>query len=275
MYYLMSENYFIQLLNAIKDCFIEEIKIGDIGTGIREAIITKEIFRFSIGGTSISISETIVSTWIVMAVIAVLAFWLGRNFKDIPTKKQTIAEGLSGLLLNLCKGQGMSTEQAQVVAPFAGSLAIFIALSNTLSVFKLPPPAKDFVFPIALALFTVGYVIFTGIRFVGIKGFWGSLIYPKPALIPFKILDYIIKPISLSLRLFGNIFGAFILMEFIYIIFPMILPGVVGLWFDLADGILQGAVFCYLTIIYIGEIVEGAEHTAEQKKQKMVAAANQ
>jgi len=270
----MSENYFTQLFQAIKDCFIEEIKIGDIGTGIREAITTKEIFRISISGVSVSFSETIVGTWIVMAVITVLAIWLGRNFQEVPTKKQTIAEGLTGLLLNLCKGQNMSPEQAVIVAPFVGSTAIFIALSNTISVFKLPPPAKDFVFPIALALFTVGYVIFTGIRFVGIKGFWGSLIYPKPALIPFKILDYIIKPISLSLRLFGNIFGAFILMEFVYIIFPAILPGVVGLWFDLADGVLQGAVFCYLSIIYIGEIIEGAEHTAEQKRNNKLAAEN-
>ena len=64
------------------------------------------------------------------------------------------------------------------------------------------------------------------IRFVGWKGFWHSLVYPKAMLLPFKILDYLIKPMSLSLRLFGNIFGAFILMEFIYLIIPAILPGV-------------------------------------------------
>ena len=122
--------------------------------------------------------------------------------------------------------------------------------------------------PVSLALFTVGYVIFTGIRFVGVKGLWGSLTFPMPALLPFKLLDYIIKPISLSLRLFGNIFGAFILMEFVYIIFPAILPGVIGLWFDLADGLLQGVVFAYLTVIYIGEIVEGAAHSEEQKHEK-------
>ena len=71
---------------------------------------------------------------------------------------------------------------------------------------------------------------------------------------------------SLALRLFGNVFGAYILMEFIYIIIPVLIPGVVGLWFDLADGILQGAIFTYLTIMYIGEIVEGA-HEAEHEHQ--------
>ncbi|MGI6334749.1 MAG: hypothetical protein ACOX1A_09290 [Saccharofermentanales bacterium] len=48
------------------------------------------------------------------------------------------------------------------------------------------------------------------------------------------------------------------MMEFISIVIPAILPGVIGLWFDLADGILQGVIFSYLTVIYIGEVLEGA-----------------
>jgi F-type H+-transporting ATPase subunit a len=272
MYYLMTESYFAQLISAIKERFSEEIKVGDIGEEMRSAISSKELFSFSIGGMTVSISETIVTTWIVMAVIMLLTLWLGRNFNEVPKRRQTVAEAITELLLNLCKGQNLSQKQAEIVTPFVGSLAIFIALSNTIAVFKLPPPAKDVVFPVTLALFTVGYVIFTGIRLVGLKGFWGSLTFPMPALLPFKLLDYIIKPISLSLRLFGNIFGAFILMEFVYIIVPAILPGVLGLWFDLADGLLQGVVFTYLTVIYIGEIVEGAAHSEEQKhaKQKQV-----
>ncbi len=272
MSYVMAEGYFIQLLHAVKEAFLEEIKMGDIGEEIRKAISSKEIFSFSIAGQTVSISETIVMTWGVMALITILCIWLGRKFQDVPTRKQVVAEGFVGLMIGLCKGQGMSQKQAEIVAPFAGTLGVFIALSNTISVFKFAPPAKDFVFPVALALFTVAYVIFTGIRFVGVKGLWGSLTFPMAALLPFKLLDYIIKPISLSLRLFGNIFGAFILMEFIYLVFPVLLPGVVGLWFDLADGLLQGAVFAYLTVIYVGEIIEGAEHSKEQKHEKKLLA---
>lgn len=265
MYYLLTESYFVQLLYAIKERFFEEIQIGDIGEEIKNAIQAKEIFAISIGGVSISFSEAIVATWVVMVVIALLGYWLGRGFQQVPHGKQTIAEGLANIFVKLCEDQNMTPKQVDSVAPYVGSMAVFIALTNSTSAFKMTPPAKDPIFPIALALFTVIYVIFTGIRFVGLKGFWVSLTYPKAALLPFKILDYIIKPISLSLRLFGNIFGAFILMEFIYIIVPAIVPGILGLWFDLADGILQGAVFCYLTIIYIGEIIEGAEQSAEHK----------
>lgn len=266
MIFYMAESYFIQLIQAIRQVFIDEVKIGDIGEEIRAAIASREIFAVHVGGISISISEAVVSTWAVMFFITVLAIWIGRDHSDIPKGKQTIAEGLVGIFVKLCEDQGMTQKQTEVVAPYVGSLAIFICLTNTTSTFKMAPPAKDPVFPITLALFTIGYVIFTGIRFVGLKGLWASLTYPQPALFPFKILDYIIKPISLSLRLFGNIFGAFILMEFIYIIFPAIIPGILGLWFDLADGILQGVVFCYLTIVYVGEILEGAKESAESRK---------
>lgn len=266
MFLLMEESYFLQLIHAIGEEFKKEIQVGDIGEEISKAISPKTLFSLDFGSFKIPFSDTIVATWVVMIVIALLGYWLGRNFKQIPKRKQVISEGLANIFCKLCEDQHMSSKQVEIVAPFVGSMAIFICLSNITSVFKMTPPAKDPIFPVALALFTVGYVIFTGIRFVGIKGFWASLKYPNAALVPFKILDYIIKPISLSLRLFGNVFGAFILMEFIYIIIPIIVPGVLGLWFDLADGLLQGVVFSYLTIIYIGEIIEGAEQSSGHKK---------
>ncbi len=266
MIYLMADNYFLQLIDAIKKEFIAEIQVGNIGEEIAKAIAPQDVFSIPLGTFSISIGQAVVATWIVMVFIAALGFWLGRDFHEIPRRKQVVAEGIVNIFVKLCEDQHMSTKQAEIVAPYVGSMAIFICLANTTSAFKMTPPAKDPIFPIALALFTIAYVIFTGIRFVGIKGFWSSLTYPNAALLPFKILDYIIKPISLSLRLFGNVFGAFILMEFIYIVFPIIVPGVLGLWFDLADGLLQGIVFSYLTIIYIGEIIEGSSESAGHRK---------
>ena len=142
MYYLMSENYFIQLLNAIKDCFIEEIKIGDIGTGIREAIITKEIFRFSIGGTSISISENDYQHLDRHGGDRCSGLLAGTEFQRYSDKKnRRLAEGLSGLLLNLCKGQGMSTEQA------AGRRPPLPVAWRSLSLCQIPFLFSNFLLP--------------------------------------------------------------------------------------------------------------------------------
>jgi F-type H+-transporting ATPase subunit a len=159
----------------------------------------------------------------------------------------------------------MSRKQAAEVTPMVGTIALFLVSCNLISVLNIRPPAKNIAFPIAIAIFAIVYVIFISIRFVGIKGFLASLVYPMKAMLPFRLLEYIIKPMSLALRLFGNIFGAFILMEFIRIIIPVVIPGALLLWFDFADGLLQAVVFTYLTINYIGEIIEGAE-AAQQKK---------
>jgi F-type H+-transporting ATPase subunit a len=268
MPYFFAQSYIARLIHAIGNQFLEEIAVADIGEKIRQSIAYHEVFRLHIGSYSFSFSDTTVATWIAMVLIIGFVVWIGRPRRQIPVGRQIISEGIVDLFISLCRHQGMSEKQAGIVAPFVGSMAVFICFTNLTSVFRIIPPARDPVFPITLALLTIIYVLITGIRLVGLKGFWGSLAYPKAALVPFRILDYLIKPISLSLRLFGNVFGAYILMEFIFIILPAILPGILGLWFDIADGILQAGVFSYLTLVYIGEIVEGAKHYEEKKMEK-------
>ena len=104
------------------------------------------------------------------------------------------------------------------------------------------------------------------------KGFWLSLTQPIIIMLPFKLLDYVVKPLSLALRLFGNVFAAFVFMEFLSVSIPLILPGIVGLWFDIIDGMIQAVVFSYLTMSYIGENVETVneyyEHPEDHQKKK-------
>jgi F-type H+-transporting ATPase subunit a len=277
---ISTMSVFTEYFAALKERFAEEIQVGNIGEEISLAIAPKKVFELQLFGSGFQITDAVLAAWVVIIVILVFAVYFGRKRERIPTtKRQQVAETLVDLLMSLCRNSNMSEEQAEKVAPFVGSIAIFIAFTNLSSMFKIAPPAKNPAFPIALALFTVLYVIVTSIQFVGFKGFWASLTYPKKALLPFKILDYFIKPISLSLRLFGNIFGSFILMEFIFIIVPAILPGIIGLWFDLADGILQGVIFAYLSATYVGEVIEGAhmaheaaELEAEEKAAKAARA---
>jgi F-type H+-transporting ATPase subunit a len=264
-------SYLSDFFKAFKEKFLEAVKIGNIGDEINNAIQPHALFNIQFGSMTLIITDAIVATWAAMAVITVLAVILGRKPQRLPvSRRQLLAENLVNLLLNLCRSSNMTYEQAEKVVPYIGSIALFISLSNMLSMFKIPPPAKNPAFPIALALINIIYVITMSIRLVGVKGFLHSLVYPKAMLLPFKLLDYLIKPISLSMRLFGNIFGAFILMEFIYLVFPAFLPGVLGIWFDLTDGILQGVIFTYLTAMYIGEVVENAHAgSASQETRKI------
>ncbi len=246
--------YFI----ALKDRLIEEFKIGDIGEEIGKAIMQVEYF-FRAGDLRILITDAVIATWLVLIPLLIFWIWMARKRERIPSGRQIVTESLVGILSDLCVNNGMSRKQAAEVTPMVGTIALFLVSCNLISVLNVRPPAKNIAFPIAMAIFAIVYVVFISIRFVGIKGFLASLVYPMKAMLPFRLLEYIIKPMSLALRLFGNIFGAFILMEFIRIIVPVVVPGVLLLWFDFADGILQAVVFTYLTINYIGEILEGAE----------------
>ena len=253
---------------AFVEKFVEEFKIGDIGADIREGILQWQHY-FYIGDVKILITDAVIVMWIA-TILAIILFKVMAGKNTIrPNTRQTLVWMLVDLVINTCMGFGMNRKEAEQVTPMIGTFGIVIAGCNVISTFKLSPPAKNIAFPVAMALFAIIYVVAISIKFVGVKGFFASLVSPMKFLLPFKVLDFIIKPISLSLRLFGNVFGAFIFMEFLYIIVPVVAPGVFGLWFDIADGLLQAIVFSYLIMSYIGEIVEvGHELEHEDKEPK-------
>jgi F-type H+-transporting ATPase subunit a len=270
---LSAGTWFAQFFSALKQKLIEAIQVGDIGEEIRQSILPWKGY-FSMGNYQVLLTDAVIVTWVSVIPFILFWVWIASRREKIPTGRQMVSESIVKLFMDLCRNNGLSEKQAEQVAPMIGSICFFLIACNLSSVFKIPPPAKNIAFPIAMAFFTITYVLVTAIRFVGIRGFWRSLISPTPVMLPFKILDYLIKPVSLSLRLFGNIFGAFILMEFLYIIVPIIVPGVFGLWFDIADGLLQAVIFMYLTASYIGEIVESAEATKDDKEKKITVAAS-
>ena len=245
----------------------------NIGEEISEAIMQVQMY-FKVGDYTILITDAVIVTWI--AVIIMLVFvgiMLGKPSKDHKlTKGQTILVSLTELIITTAMSFGMNRKQAEEVAPMIMTFGLVLIACNSISYFHLPPPAKNVAFPIGCAITAILYVIVMTIKFVGLKGFWLSLTQPIIIMLPFKLLDYVVKPLSLALRLFGNVFAAFVFMEFLSISIPLILPGVAGLWFDIIYGMIQAVVFSYLTMSYIGENVETVneyyEHPEEHEKKK-------
>lgn len=264
---LNGSSWMKEFWESFKDHFMDEFRIGDIGKDISTSILQWQD-SFAVGEVHLLVTDAVVVTWVAMILFISLWIWIAAKRERIPTGRQLVSESIIDLFMTLCKSNGMNSKQAEVVAPFIGTVCFFLIACNVISTFKIAPPAKNIAFPVSLALLAIVYVIVTAIRFVGLRGFWDSLLEPTPAMLPFKILDYLIKPVSLAFRLFGNIFGAFILMEFVYIVVPVIIPGILSIWFDIADGVLQAVVFTYLTTSYIGEIVESAEIAREKRIER-------
>lgn len=251
--------------------FVDRLKPGDIGEEINEAIMQVQMY-FKLGDYKLLITDAVIVTWIaVIAVVIVFRCMVGKPTLKL-NKRQTLLVSLVELIITTGMSFGMKRKEAETVAPMIMTFGLVITACNAISFLKVPPPAKNVAFPIGCAITAIIYVIVMTFKFVGAKGFWLTLTQPISIMLPFKLLDYVVKPLSLALRLFGNVFAAFVFMEFISICIPCILPGVLGLWFDIMDGIIQAIVFAYLTMSYIGENVETVheynEHPEDHQKKK-------
>jgi len=220
---------------------------------------------FTLPYLDIPITNVVIMSWITMAIIIVWAWLSTRKLRVIPSGLQNsaemVVEGITSFATNLIGTEGKK------YAPYLGTIALFLAISNTagalfmseLTEGVIGPSTRGMAIPVALAIMTILITIGAGIKKKGLGGFIKSLFQPIFILFPFKILEFFIKPLSLSMRLFGNIFGAYILMEMLIHALPMVLPSFACLYFDLFDGLLQVFVFVLLTSLYIAEEVEEEE----------------
>ncbi|MDR2468148.1 MAG: F0F1 ATP synthase subunit A, partial [Spirochaetaceae bacterium] len=103
---------------------------------------------------------------------------------------------------------------------------------------------------------------FSGIITRGPKGWAKTLVEPIPAMLPFNILEYVIKPVTLCLRLFGNVLGTYIIMTLVNLALQNALGMSSGisvipsLYFDFLDGLIQAVVFTFLTTLYVAEALK-------------------
>ena len=261
------EEFFRTLITDLFDKF----RIGgrNITDGISEALDFSARYRFKLFNLDIALTDASVALIISTIITLILAIIFSYRLKlEKIGRRQAVVELVYTKLDQLMKSMGLSSEMSADLIPWIASIFSIITFSSLVDLLKMRPAASNPSFPISLVIFTLFFIIFKGIQYVGVKGFLRSLCHPMPALIPFQILDYLIKPVSLAFRLFGNIFGSFILIEFVSLVIPMVFPTILGIWFDFGDGILQSLVFTLLTVKYISEIVEKNEEMLEIQAHK-------
>lgn len=229
---------------------------GSISEEIKEQIECNVVFTIPVpfvdGG--IPVYESTVVTWIIMAAVTLICALLTRDLKIVPNKKQMILETAVGWLKNFCTGN--MGEGGLRYMPYLGTVLIYIGISNIIGLFGLKPPTKDLSVTIALALMSIILIEGANIRHRKLTGFFKSLAHPTPIMLPMNILEIGIRPLSLCMRLFGNVFAAFIIMELLKFLCPALLPVPFSLYFDIFDGFLQAYIFVFLTSLFIGEAIE-------------------
>lgn len=229
--------------------------MGGIGEELQEMLNVETAFTLHLGGIDIPIAESTAVSWIVMLVILLLCLILGSNLKlHNISKRQAIAELIVTKLQSIVSGM-MEGEGTEYI-PYLITVLLFIGLSNIVGLIGMKPPTKDLNITVALAVMTIVLVQVASIRKKGVKGWLKSFSEPIAVVTPINILELVIKPLSLCMRLFGNVIGAFVIMELIKIVIPIIVPAALSLYFDIFDGLLQAYIFTFLSAMYIKEAIE-------------------
>ncbi len=233
----------------------EVVNTSDLANELNEQLTVKTVFTIPIG-KGLEISESVVVMWIIMVAVFIVAALLVRNLsvKD-PNKKQLFLEWTISWFHDLI--DGMLEGGAKIYTPYLMGVCFFIGIANIIGLFGLKPPTKDLSVTIILAAMSIVVVEYAGIHANGGRRWAKSFTEPVAIITPINILEVVIRPFSLCMRLFGNVLGCFVIMELIKIKLPEVIPLVASLYFDFFDGLIQAYLFVFLTALYLNESVNG------------------
>jgi F-type H+-transporting ATPase subunit a len=212
--------------------------------------------------------DTILGTVIAGAIVVGFGLWMAKRITArTPNGVQLVFETVTDTVQKQVQSTlGLTT--APFVVPLAISLFLFILIANWLAIIPtghhpewVPPPASDVNLTYALALLVIVWMHITGVRKRGFRGYYGHLTKPYWVLFPINLVEEIAKPITLALRLFGNIFSGVIMVSLIGLFPAFILwaPNVVWKLFDLFIGAIQAFIFALLTVLYFGSVAPSEE----------------
>ncbi len=229
----------------------------ELAEKLLEGLNCETVFTIPVFG-GIRVLESVVVTWIIMAVLVLLSVCLVRNLKvESPGRMQLALEAGVSFLYDFF--DGLVGKKGRKYIPYLCTVLIYISVANVIGLFGFKPPTKDLNVTGALALMSIVLVEYAGIREKKVAGWLKSFAKPVAVVTPINILELFIRPLSLCMRLFGNVLGSFVIMELIKLIVPVIVPLPFSFYFDIFDGLIQAYVFVFLTALFINEAVEDEE----------------
>ncbi|MCL1895816.1 MAG: F0F1 ATP synthase subunit A [Clostridiales bacterium] len=222
------------------------------------------IIRFSNG---VYITET--TCWAVIVAVAMIVFALiaTRNLKRNPKGLQAVCELIVEYVYKFV-GNTMGKHNL-VFAPYIGTLFFFLILCNALGLIGQRAATADMNFTFAMGILVFFLIQYNSIKSKGIKGYLTHFAEPFPFMIPIKIIEELVFPVSLSFRIFGNILAGVIIVE-LYMhlmhsisdslhlpipLFQAVTPLPVNAFFDIFEPFLQAFVFSMLTMSFIARAI--------------------
>ena len=214
---------------------------------------------FSLFGI-LDVTGEVVTMWIILALTAIISLIIKLNLKEKPGRFQNMIETGVEWLDNFFSDL-LGKKKSRQYFTFLASLFIFIIFANYSGLFPgvgltdyVKAPTASLSVTAGLGVVTFIFLQVAGLK-CGVKHYFKRFVSPMFFMLPLLVLDEFIKPASLALRLFGNVFGEEMVTEELYHIFPIGVP-VVMMALSILFCALQALVFTMLTSIYLDEVTE-------------------
>ena len=199
-------------------------------------------------------------TWVIMLLLVCLSALAARSLKMVPEGGQNFFElvitGIEDFMI------GVTGEEGRFMFPLIASLGFFILCSNYMGVIPgFASPTANLNTTAACALIVVLMTHVLGVKFHGIKyikHFMGPVWWLTPLILPIEIVSHLSRVLSLSIRLFGNIFGEELVLSILFFLAGLYLAPVPMMLLGLFTGFIQAFIFCLLSMMYFAGAIEHA-----------------
>jgi len=216
---------------------------------------------FSIG--PVTITGTVVTTWLITALIWLAAWLISRNLKIEPGPLQAAVEGIVMAIEDAVRE--VSPQHARQILPFIGSLWIYLVIANLIGLLPgLHSPTRDLSATAALAVLVFLSTHWFGIRIQGMGNYLRHYVMPSPVLLPFHIISEITRTIALAVRLFGNIMSLEMAALLILLVAGFLAP-VPILMLHIIEALVQAYIFGMLALIYVAGGIQSQQHRLKKE----------
>jgi F-type H+-transporting ATPase subunit a len=219
----------------------------------------------------ISLNATILFTWGVMALLVLVSWLVTRRLSS--GMRLSRWQNLLEVVVNAMRDQirDISQQEPGMYLPFVGTLFLFIAVSNLLSVVPgYTPPTASLSTTAALAICVFVAVPVYGILNRGLKGYLKHYIQPTIFMLPFNVMGELSRTLALAVRLFGNMMSGTKIVAILLAIAPLVFPIIMHA-LGLLTGLIQAYIFAVLAMVYIASATRAhheKEHRETEHEQK-------
>jgi F-type H+-transporting ATPase subunit a len=210
----------------------------------------------------VQLTTTVVTTWVVIAIISCFAWLATRRLQMSPGRLQTLTEAIVSIIEESIRD--IAPQHYQQIMPFIGSLWIFLVIANLIGLIPgVHSPTRDLSATAAMAFLVFLSVHWYGIRIQGLKNYLLHYLKPSPILLPFNLISEVTRTIALAVRLFGNMMSLEMIAMLMLLVAGFLIP-VPILMLHIVEALVQAYIFGMLALIYVA----GGLQSQQLRQQK-------